>query len=196
MFKEGGFKLDLSTLNDSKLGSFNNTTNHNLTINESVLNKSKNHDNKNSKYYNDNDDKANLILSNNFKTHFIDEFIKVYDTIKSRKLTIEESNIISNYAVKLLNHLEVPIRDPSLVTHKYNNLKQEFLNLREKYESSKSRLRIYEKNIMNLNRDVKKYESKWMNIVRNSTYQEQNIEYMNQTILNLESKLDEVTKQC
>jgi len=48
---------------------------------------------------------------------------------------------------------------------------------------------------MNLNRDVKKYESKWMNIVRNSTYQEKNIEYMNQTIINLESKLDEMTKQ-
>jgi len=95
-----------------------------------------------------------------------------------------------------MNHLEIPIRDPSLVAHKYNNLKQEFLNLREKYESSKSRLRIYEKNIMNLNRDVKKYESKWMNIVRNSTYQEKNIEYMNQTIVNLESKLDEMTKQC
>lgn len=34
-----------------------------------------------------------------------------------------------------------------------------------------------------------------MKTVRNSTYQENNIEYMNQTIVNLENMLDEITKQ-
>jgi len=99
-------------------------------------------DNQEKKIVGNNNNYLHSSNNNLNKKTLIDEFIDMYDKIKSRKLNSEESNLISNYSVKLLNHLEIPIRDPSLVAHKYNNLKQEFLNLREKYESSKNRLRI------------------------------------------------------